>query len=154
MAYLTSGCPACAGVTAGEVENTKEVSWYTGEISYDDIEIGCGAGEVRAAIDGLPTTTDGLPTTIDELLSSPGFGDDERGGVGEEVGAGDEDPYVDEDAPCASSAPPAHAYSMVKSRSEVADPSSTALSHAQPHPSSNTTLRATRTHRVAGSSTR
>ena len=142
MAYLTSGCPACAGVVAGDVEDAEEVGWYAGEISCDVVEVGevgCGVGEVGAAAYGLPTTTDGLP-------SSPGFG--------EEVGTSDEDPYVEEDAPCASSAPPAHAYSTVKLRSVVADPSSVSLSHAQPRPSSNTTSRATRPRRVVGSGTR
>ena len=131
--YLTSGYLACAGVVAGEVEDAKEVGRYTGEIGCDDVEVrevDCGAGEVRAAIDVLPTTAVGLPTTANGLPSSPRSGDGERGGVGEEVGAGDEDPYIDEDAPCASSAPPAHAYSPVMSRSVVSDPSSTALSHA------------------------
>ena len=140
VAYSTSGYPTCAGVVAGEVEDAKEVGRYTGEIGCDDVEVrevSCGARKVRAATDGLPTIADGLPTTIDGLLSSPRFGDGERGGVGEEVGSGDEDPYIDEDAPCASSAPPAHAYSTVKLRSAVADLSSTTLSHAQPRPSSN-----------------
>ena len=53
MSYSTSDCPACAGVTAGEVEDAEEVSWYAGEIGYDDVEVGelgCGAGEVRAGI--------------------------------------------------------------------------------------------------------
>ena len=126
MASSTSGCPACAGVAAGEVEDAEEVGWYAGEIGCDDVEVGevsCGAGEVGAANDGLPASADGL-------LTSPGFGDGERCGVGEEVDAGDEDPYIDEDEPCASSAPPTHAYLMVKSRSVVTDPSSTAMSHA------------------------
>ena len=133
VAYSTSGYPVYDGVAAGEVEDAEEVGRYAGEISYDDVEVGevgCGAGEVEAATDGLPTTADGLPSTADGLSSSLGFGDVERGGVGEEGEAGDEDPYVDEDAPCASLAPLAHAYSTMKSRSVVTDPSSTALSHA------------------------
>ena len=133
MAYLTFDCPAWAGVAASEVEDAEEVSWYTREIGCDDVEVGevsYSAREVRAATDGLPTTTNGLPTTVDGLPSSHGFGDGERGEVGEEVSAGDEDPDVDEDAPCAPSASPTHAYSTVKSRNVVADPSSTARSHA------------------------
>ena len=88
MAYSTSGCPTCAGVAAGEVEDTEEVGWYAGEIGCDDVEVGdvsYSAGEVGAATDGLSTTANGLP-------SSHGFGDGERDGIGEEVGAGDEDP--------------------------------------------------------------
>ena len=115
MAYSTSGCPACPGVAAGEVEDAEEVGWYAGEIGCDDVEVGevgYGAGEVEVATDGMPR--------------SPGFGDGERAGVGEEVGADDEDPYIDEDAPCASSAPLARAYSTVKSRNAVADLSSSA----------------------------
>jgi hypothetical protein len=106
-------------------------------VGYDAREV----REVGAAADELPTTIDGLPTTTDGLPSSPGFGDGELDGVGEEVGASDEDLDVDEDAPYAPSAPPAHAYSTVKSRRAVADLS-------QSRPSSNTTLRATRTRRV------
>jgi len=106
-------------------------------------EVGCGAGEVGAAADGLSTTADGLPTIVDGLPSSPGFGDGEHGEADEEVSADDEDPDVDVDVPCAPSTPSIHVYLMVKSQSTVADPSSTALSHAQPHPSSNTRSHAT-----------
>jgi hypothetical protein len=137
--YSISGCPACAGVAAGEVEGAEGVGWFAGEVY-------CGAGEVKAAADGLPTTADGLPSSL-------GFGDDEQGRVGEEVGAGDEDLDVDKDAPCASLALPAHAYSTVKLQSAVANPSSTALSHAQPRPSLNTTSRTTCTRHVTGPST-
>ena len=80
LAYSTSSCLACAGVTTGKVEDAEEVGWYAGEISYDDVEVGevgCGAGEVEAATDGLPTTADGLPTTVNGLPSSFGFGNGE-----------------------------------------------------------------------------
>jgi hypothetical protein len=106
---LTPGCPACIGVTVGEVEDTGVVGWCAGEV-------GCSAREVGIVVDGLP--------------SFPGFGDGECGGADEEVGAGDEDLDVDEDAPCAPSAPPTHAYLTVKSWSVAADLSSIALSHA------------------------
>ena len=96
---------------------------YTWVVCCCDGEVGCVAKVVRAVADELPTATYGLP-------SSPGFGDGKRGGADEEVGADDEDPVIDEDAPCAPSAPPAHAYSTVKSRCAAADPLSTALSHA------------------------
>jgi hypothetical protein len=99
--------------------------WFAGEVDY-------GAEEVGAAADGLPITANGLPTITDGLPSSLGFGDGEQGGAGEEVDAGDEDLDVDEDAPCASLALPAHAYSTVKLQSAVANPSSIALSYAQP----------------------
>jgi hypothetical protein len=117
-------------------------------------EVSYGAGEVSTVADKSSAVADGLPTTADGLPSSLEFGDGERGGADEEVDAGDEDPDVDKDAPCAPSAPPTHMYSMVKSQSAAADPSSTALSHAQPRPSSNTTLRATCMRRVTGLSTR
>ena len=139
----------CAGITAGEVEDTEEVGWYAGEIGCDDVEVGevgCGAREVQAAIDGLPTTADGLPSTVDGLPSSadglsssadglpssPRFGGGEHGGADEVVNAGDDDLDIDEDAPCAPPTPATHAYSTVKSWCAAADPSSTSLSHAQP----------------------
>jgi hypothetical protein len=135
----------CAGVTVGEVEDTEEVVWCAGEV-------GCGVGEVGDTTDELPTSTDGLPTTADGLPSSLRFGDGDHDGVDEEVDVGDEDPDVDDDAPCASSVPPAHAYSTVKSWSVATVPSSTALSYAQPHPSSSMMSRAMHTRHVARSS--
>jgi hypothetical protein len=48
-------------------------------------------------------------------------------------------------------APSKWTYSMVKSSYVGVEPSSIALSHAHPHPSSNTMLRAVRTRCVSGS---
>ena len=127
----------CASVIAGKVEDIEEASWCTREFGYGAREVGYGAREVSNATNELLTATDGLPTTVDGLLTSADglpsslrFGDGECGGVDEVVSAGDEDPDIDEDAPCAPSAPPAHAYSTMKSQSMATDPSSTALSHA------------------------
>ena len=64
MAYSTSGCPTCAGVIVGKVEDAKEVGWYIRETGCDDVEVrevSYGAGEVGASTDGLLTTADGLP---------------------------------------------------------------------------------------------
>jgi hypothetical protein len=106
-------------------------------VRYDAELFSCDAEMVHAA-------TDDLPTSADELPNSPRFGDGVRSRVDEEVSAGDEDPDIDGDAPFAPPSPATQAYSMVKSRSAVADPSSTALSYAQPCPSSNTMSCATR----------
>ena len=80
----------------------------------------------------------------------------ERGAVGVAgagVGEGSEtgvDALVEEELPTPP-APSKWTYSTVKSSYIGAEPSSTALSHAHPRPSSNTTLRVVRTRCVFGS---
>ena len=58
------------------------------------------------------------------------------GETGEEVGEAIE--VVGEAGEVVGASPPAHSYSTVKSGRAADDPSSAALSHAQPRPSSNT----------------
>jgi len=83
-------------------------------------------------------------------LLHPRFVAGERGG---EVGGGSEtgvDMLGEEELPTPP-APVKWTYSMVKSSYVGVEPSSTALSHAHPRPSLNTTSRAVRTRCVPGS---
>ena len=93
----------------------------------------------------------------DEELGAVGVEAGERGAAGVAgarvgVGSGTEVGTLGEEELPTPPAPLKWTYSKVKSSYVGAEPSSsTALSHAHPRPSSNTTLRAVRTHYVSGS---